>query len=211
MTRRTISGICQLCEKRVSKGAMWRHLQQCAATHEGGSHGATRLVQLRVEGGGPWWLDIEARADASLDDLDRFLRAIWLECCGHLSAFYDRVGRSKYPKKASLEKIFGASGTTVRYEYDFGSTTELLLRSIGSRSGDLGKNRVRLLARNEPPLWTCARCGEPATQVCLFSYDEDRFLCDAHSDDHDCDETECHLPVVNSPRMGVCGYTGPLE
>jgi hypothetical protein len=34
------------------------------------------------------------------------------------------------------------------------------------------------------------------------------FYCEHHSEDHDCDEPEMLLPVVNSPRMGMCGYTG---
>ena len=34
-----------------------------------------------------YWLHIEIPATATLEDLDRFLRAIWLECCGHLSSF----------------------------------------------------------------------------------------------------------------------------
>jgi hypothetical protein len=35
------------------------------------------------------------------------------------------------------------------------------------------------------------------------------FYCELHSEDHDCEEAEMLLPVVNSPRMGMCGYTGP--
>jgi len=89
MARRIVSGICNLCGKRVSKGAMWRHIQQCAPLHEEGSPGAT--------------------------------------------------------------------------------------------------------------------------QICPFSYDEDSFFCDDHSDDHDCEGPECHLPVADSPRMGVCAYAGPLR
>jgi len=34
-----------------------------------------------------FWLDLEMTGSASLDKLDKYLRAIWLECCGHLSKF----------------------------------------------------------------------------------------------------------------------------
>ena len=34
-----------------------------------------------------YWLHIEIPAKATLEDLDHFLRAVWLECCGHLSSF----------------------------------------------------------------------------------------------------------------------------
>jgi hypothetical protein len=34
-----------------------------------------------------YWLRLEVPAATSLQNLDRFLRGIWLECCGHMSAF----------------------------------------------------------------------------------------------------------------------------
>jgi hypothetical protein len=189
---------------------MWRHLNGCLPGHESGTAPYSSLIQLRVESDGPWWLDIEASADATLAHLDGFLRAAWLDCCGHMSAFYPERSRDEYKPGAKLGAIFAGPESKVRYEYDFGSTTQLRLRATGSRSGSTGKSRVRLLARNEPPGWTCGQCEQPATMLCPFTYDEDCFVCDTHSGTHACDDSECHLPVVNSPRMGVCGYTGPM-
>ena len=55
-------------------------------------------------------------------------------------------------------------------------------------------------------------CGEseaPATVVCPYCNDsDDRLFCDTHADAHENANEEIYLPVVNSPRMGVCGYTG---
>jgi hypothetical protein len=34
------------------------------------------------------------------------------------------------------------------------------------------------------------------------------FVCDQCQNSHECGE-EMIMPVVNSPRMGVCGYAGP--
>ncbi|MGZ8519503.1 MAG: hypothetical protein ACXWX7_05065, partial [Candidatus Binatia bacterium] len=68
---------------------------------------------------------------------------------------------------------------------------------------------VRLLARNEPLVWPCDDCQAPATVVCPFCIDSgDGLFCDAHADAHEHAGEEVYLPVVNSPRMGVCGYTG---
>jgi hypothetical protein len=67
---------------------------------------------------------------------------------------------------------------------------------------------VRLLARNDAPVWTCTECDNAAVSLCSYCIDEDdTFLCEAHAEDHECGE-EAMLPVVNSPRMGVCGYSG---
>jgi len=202
-------GICSLCGERRSKDAMPAHLAECAPQHAPARGTGVEWIGLRVEGGGPFWLNVEAHAEATLKDLDQFVRHIWLECCGHMSAFYKAGGRSEYPMHAAVGTIFAARRIVVRYEYDFGSTTELWLRALATRTGRADKRtRVRLLARNEAPQFTCATCKQPATQICPFWDGDNPFLCAAHSGAHDCDDADCHLPVVNSPRMGVCGYTG---
>ena len=48
----------------------------------------------------------------------------------------------------------------------------------------------------------------PATNICCHCiYDGDGWLCDACLDKHECGE-EMFLPVVNSPRVGVCAFEG---
>ena len=45
--------------------------------------------------------------------------------------------------------------------------------------------------------------------VCAFCGDDGGFVCEAHRASHACSEDdEAFLPVVNSPRMGVCAYAG---
>jgi hypothetical protein len=104
-----------------------------------------------------------------------------------------------------------------RYEYDFGSTTELKLRVTGARAGHRGRRSLRLLARNEPVTWSCAVCASPAAQTCAGCAEEGEnpFFCKQHARAHAVGAHEGHepalLPVVNSPRMGVCGYTGAKD
>jgi hypothetical protein len=43
-----------------------------------------------------------------------------------------------------------------------------------------------------------------------MSGEADPFVCSDHARDHACGEEESLMPVVNSPRMGVCGYTGEV-
>jgi hypothetical protein len=104
-------------------------------------------------------------------------------------------------------------GTKFTHEYDFGSTTELRLRVVGEREGVPldDEDPVTLLARNDPPDIRCVVCGEPATQVCTScNWQDQGWLCDKCAPKHECGE-EMLLPVVNSPRVGVCGYTGELD
>jgi hypothetical protein len=49
----------------------------------------TSLFHILVEGTylPMYWMHLEMPASATLQDLDNFLRAVWLECCDHLSSF----------------------------------------------------------------------------------------------------------------------------
>ncbi len=95
-----------------------------------------------------------------------------------------------------------------KYEYDFGSTTRLKLRVVREMKGEFGEGGIRLLARNEPLDIRCSECGAPAVEVCVGCiWSGEGWLCGKCAPKHECGE-EMLLPVTNSPRCGVCGYTG---
>jgi len=221
----TTRGTCALCGYKGSKAAMTRHLKTCPPQHDGSRGRPAKLFRLRVEDAESplYWLDLEAKANAQLGDLDGFLRRVWLECCGHLSMF--EIGGVRYtvdyrmdygpdfddPDERSMKTKLGevlSPGLTFTHEYDFGSTTYLKLKVVGEREGRIGREPLRLLAHNDAPTWECSVCGAPATQINTEEMWEEGnpFYCDAHAEG----EEWAFLPVVNSPRMGVCGYTGPL-
>ena len=175
-----------------------------------------KILHLVANGYGPYWLHLEVQGDVRLTVLDAFLRAIWLECCGHMSQFCidgadyvsgaaDELGAKTMD--VTLEDVF-APGTTCTYEYDFGTTTELTRRVVGERLGPRQRQAGQVLARNTPPVFACVACGKAATQVCTQCiYDDEGWLCDACAPEHACGDDMC-LPVVNSPRVGMCGYPG---
>jgi len=133
------------------------------------------------------------------------LRDTWLECCGHMSAFSDKEG--DFDMDEELENVL-IPGQKLIYEYDFGSTTELVLTVISEFKDTPKKSRVEILARNEAPQTKCSQCENPATTICVDCiYDGAGWLCDDCAEAHECD-SEMFLPVVNSPRTGVCGYDG---
>lgn len=221
-------GTCALCGCDFSKAGMTRHLESCIRKklRAGDGQGPIdvahedRHYHIRVEGRGPsdYWMHLQVRADASLEDLDDFLRDTWLECCGHLSAFTIRGNRyasdpiedlNEMDMKAPLGEILDP-GLRFLHEYDFGTTTELVLKAVSEHEGSPGLEEapIQLLARNEPPPLTCNVCGRPATRVCTQCiYLDEGWLCDECAKNHECGE-ETLLPVVNSPRVGMCGYTG---
>lgn len=226
MTKTTARGTCALCGYSSSKGGLTRHLKSCPSSHDGSRGRSAKLFHLRAEDAESplYWLDLEIKANATLADLDAFLREVWLECCGHLSAF--DINRRRYtvdygtdyghdifddPDERSMKTKLGkvlSPGLTFAHEYDFGSTTYLKLRVGGEREGRTGLDPLRLLARNDAPSWECSVCGAAATRINTEAMWEEGnpFYCELHAEG----EAWVFLPVVNSPRMGVCGYTGPL-
>lgn len=200
------SGICALCEEQASKDKMLAHLETCIPEQSDSDRSrSTVLLHFEAEGEPAYWLVIAASATATLRHIDALLRDVWLECCGHMSAFYGP--QREIPMRATVGDTFRRRTAKVRHEYDFGSTTTLVGKSLGTRRGFPGRGPVRLLARNEPLHWSCAECDKPAAVVCPYCLDVDGLYCDAHAATHEHAEEEAYLPVVNSPRMGVCGYT----
>ena len=229
MARQTSKGICAFCQGEFSKSAMTRHLETCeqrtiteAKTESRRKAQKIRTFHLLVEGRDlpMYWMHLDVTASTTLATLDRFLRDTWLECCGHLSAFEiggvryaadagmdDGWGMDEKSMRVRLDRVF-SPGQSCSYEYDYGTTTELKLKVISEREAEARGKAIRMLARNTPPVILCEECGKPATNVCSQCiFDGKGWLCDDCVEDHECGE-EMLLPVVNSPRVGMCAYTG---
>lgn len=211
-------GKCLLCGAELEKSAVARHFKLCAATNKAAGKPKIKAFHIAVEGAHlpEYWLHLSVPTGAKLEKLDAFLRRIWLECCGHLSAFkIEKMLYSKQPSPEYDEKSMRiefrkalAPGMKFSYDYDFGSTTSLALKVVGEIENE--SDSIRLLARNNPPAIPCSKCGKPATHVCVdCAWEEEGWLCGACAPKHKCGE-DMLLPVVNSPRVGVCGYGGEL-
>lgn len=225
--RTQTKGKCKYCGKEYTKAYMLRHLNSCEKRRAvlNGEKGSKKCgyFELSIYGkySKQYWLLIEIRDDATLKDLDSFLRDIWVECCGHLSSFeIEGVSYDVMPYEDSFWdepaenmnhklKTVLETGMKFSYEYDFGSTTELVIEVCGYREGFRKREKLTLLSRNNPLEYLCDECGEKkATVICTEClYDGCGFLCDECGEAHDCGE-EMQLPICNSPRFGVCGYTG---
>lgn len=94
------------------------------------------------------------------------------------------------------------------YEYDFGSTTYIDLKLVGEREGVVSNKRwpVEILARNSAPAFACVSCGKPAKWIIGGYYPQENAYCNKCA--KKTSEDEMMLPIVNSPRTGVCGYAG---
>ncbi|MDO5650296.1 MAG: hypothetical protein Q4G11_06800 [Gallicola sp.] len=192
-----LKGNCYVCGKKLAKTAMKNHMLK---DHQAGE---SPFILIRAEGSynKNFWLLFAVPFEASLNRVDTFLRKIWCECCGHLSAFSQTsYGRySKIPKTTKVADFY--PGAVIDYEYDMGSTTKITLTCLDALKLPEPTKKIYLLARNIAPEVPCSKCGDMAT---MYDYEGDELLCDSCSEPLE-DEV---LPFVNSPRWGVCGYNG---
>ncbi|GHT79490.1 hypothetical protein AGMMS50262_23250 [Bacteroidia bacterium] len=237
-------GKCLFCGKTFAKAGINRHLK----THldeklKTGKSGVSFLVKVEVQKWAPkeYFLSLWIDGEAKMGDIDTFLRNIWLECCGHMSAFrnpknrgngwdfFEAIELMEQGKVKAYEKLMEESAGEIpmsrkvkdvfqkdlklEYEYDFGSSTYLQLTVIEEYSVKAEK-KILLLSRNEPIQWLCDKCGKvPATQICsVHVWEEESKFCNKCAKKHakECPDFDDYaaMPLVNSPRMGVCAYEG---
>ena len=203
-------GKCLFCGKMYSKAGINRHLathlDEKAKIEKSGYSFLVKVETHKGWGATPYFLSLWIDGETTMKTIDGFLRDIWLECCGHLSEF-EGVGMTKKAKDVFQK------GIQLDYEYDFGSTTALTLTVIDTYPIK-ADTKIVLLSRNEPLEIMCSICGKvPATQICtVCMYDADAMFCDKCAKKHakECEDFDDYaaLPVVNSPRMGICAYLG---
>lgn len=218
--RKQSRGNCAYCEFEGTKASVTKHLSSCIKRQESISKAESKkgnkekLFHLRVQDRylKDFWLDLEMRGSASLKDLDHYLREIWLECCGHLSQFGDWGMEIAMSRKA--DKVFKPDFETIHL-YDFGTTSETLVKCVDVREGvPTTKYPITLMSRNQIPEVQCMKCDERATSLCMecmYEYEDSGLLCDTHAETHPHDNYGEPSPLLNSPRVGMCGYEGPAD
>ena len=199
MTKKeNINGNCFICGKKNTKIVMKNHI------YKEHNDGTEKCYLIKAEGvyNKKYWLYFSMPLEANLSVVDKFLRQIWCECCGHLSAFYiggEGIGKSR--------KLYDFDpGEKLLYEYDFGTSTDIAITIIDEISRPVQKEKISLIARNEPLKTICAHCGKNADYMNVYDmeYTCDECVGGAEYDDY-------LLPITNSPRSGECGYTGECD
>src|ERR1700733_3143600 len=126
----------------MARAGMLKHLVTCNARlhaigEADGKRGAfERIYHLQVKDawGGDYWLNLEMPGSATLAQLDSYLRAIWLECCDHLSGFFRGNWHGELPMETRIDRVF-TPGTEILHIYDFGTSSKTLVKGIDFREG----------------------------------------------------------------------------
>ena len=215
MKRATTNGVCSYCNTKIPKNSrsILSHLFDCHGRQVIEGTGAATYILLLIQAkySPDYWLVVKARADVSMKTIDKFLRDIWLECCGHFSEFSDKY--ATIPMTRHLTQVI-SKGLTIEYVYDFGSSTELTLSMIQTIQ-DIDEGRLLILVRNQAPEYECSSCNNKAVAICPYCIDDgEGLLCQSCIGQHKCVQEEGEdllSPLTNSPRAGVCGYTGSID
>ena len=208
-----IDGTCAKCHKTVSTYKVNSHLNNCTLGDKTGTKHRSFILRIEDLDVQRYWMYLKMSETATLDDLDKFLRNVWLECCGHLSEFningrrYERQSEfteDSLDTKIQAKKIL-ENGLMFSYTYDFGSSTNLQITVHGEyHDNTKPKNKVEILMRNNQVEEKCKLCGKKAELICAECYyDEAIYLCKSCEEPHG---GHVVSGIVNSPRMGVCGY-----
>lgn len=227
-------GHCVFCNEVFDREAITRHLKTHFTKMEK-TTASQNSYHIKVEndpryGKSPYFLNLWVSDKAKFEDIDDFLRGIWLECCGHMSSFtdietrkknkrnfnfldFDKENEDEIDMSKKVSKLFYEK-QKIEYQYDFGSTTTLLVTVVAILPIKAPKV-ITLLSRNEPLELLCETCKkEPATQICaVHGYgEEENIFCEKCAKKHAkiCEDFEDYaaMSIANSPRMGECAYEG---
>lgn len=229
-----LKGKCYFCGREVTSGGGANHIKNCknrlGIIEENkkieGRYVEKMILLIKDKYIKDFWMYISIEKNAKLKDLDKFIRDVWVECCGHLSCF--KIKDKIYGENRIADDIWndynGDLNMRIKnlvqiknifeYEYDFGSTTYITIKVIDEFSDIKTKNNIEILARNNEPIVKCNDCGEKAKYEFEDGYEGiSKCLCDEciknydQSEDNYIEEIEC----ANSPRFGICDYEAEKE
>lgn len=221
-------GRCYICNNIYQNNGVTRHIKSCLkktkeAEIDRGNNDNTYLIKVTDRYNFYYYLYLMVDKCVLLNELDQYLKEIWVECCGHLSNFtIDQIRYEKHPDydwkdtedmNVEIGRVL-TPGTTFSYTYDYGSSTELELKVMEEYKPLFDEKGIYLLGRNMPLEHKCEFCSNKAeVQFIDLNYGAQGFLCNSCEKNMQSEEGEevYFSNIINSPRVGVCGYDGPAD
>lgn len=216
-----MQGRCYYCDKKLTERTIKRHMKNCSEMKKVIESKIKESKNVRDQfiisikdkcNSNVYCIYVSIDASLQLHHLDRFIRDIWVECCGHISSFfidgdlYNDNSDKKYQMNVYLKDILSAN-KKFEYQYDFGSTTYLVLEVVDIIKVSKDFTQIEIIARNDELKHKCQSCKNEAQ---YYNFNEDSWYCENCIEDDEVCEFE-EIDYSNSPRDGVCGYAGSKE
>ena len=206
---------CYYCNKELTERTIKRHMKNCNEMKKSIDEKRIDDKEERNQfiiaikpkyAGNEYCIYLSIAGTLGLIHIDQFIRDIWVECCGHLSGFKIR-GKfyQDHSMNTKLNDILNID-EKFEYEYDFGSTTHLILEVVDIIQVPSSFSQIEIIARNHEIKHECEICGAEAK---YFNYEKDEWECQNCIDEDD--DMISEFDYCNSPRDGVCGYEGHKE
>jgi len=180
---------CKVCGNEYTVRGITRHIKSCKAIQKDYSKGIYKYYTLKINDfyRSSFFLYVSAVSHLTLGQLDQFLRDIWVECCDHLSCF-DYNGKTYNIDDRST---FGIDGENIQLKQLVKLGESL---SYEYDYGSTTKLEIEVIDELSG--------GFRDSLIEIFARNElpDYFI----------DNEEFPNPS-NSPRIGVCGYDGPID
>lgn len=206
---------CYYCNKELTEKTIKRHMKSCSEMKKSiQEQSATDkkqrnqfIISIKPKyAGNEYCIYLSIDGTLGLIYIDKFIRDIWVECCGHLSGF--KIRGSFYQDHSMNTKLNNILNIDEKfeYEYDFGSTTHLILEVVDIIQVPSSFSQIEIIARNYEINHECEICGAEAK---YFNYGKDEWECKNCIDKDD--DMISEFDYCNSPRDGVCCYEGHKE
>ena len=206
---------CYYCNKELTERTIKRHMKNCSemkkSIYEKGIDNKEKRNQFIIAikpkyAGNEYCIYLSIDGTLGLIHIDQFIRDIWVECCGHLSGF--KIRGKFYQDHSVNTKLNDVLNVNEKfeYEYDFGSTTHLILDVVDIIQVPSGFSQIEIIARNHEIKHNCEMCGAEAK---YFNYEKDEWECENCIDEDN--DMISEFDYCNSPRDGVCSYEGHKE
>ena len=204
-------GTCYVCNENVKGDQVEEHLRGCLpALGWTAQDKPGILLRIMDKTNRRFWLMVLAGPDATLKDLDRLLRDVWVGRSHHLSAFsIGYIDFNSHEEGNGLHVYIRdvlQPGDVCMYNYDFGAMTRLRLSALCHCATSPPDGGLVLLGQSKKAYHRCKTCSNEAIHYLIRSSDlKIQYYCD-----------ECAMKprnsggwlhdLGNSPRAGARDY-----
>ncbi len=176
-----MQGKCYYCNKELTERTIKRHMKNCSGMKQVIEEKMKDTKEVRDQfiisikdkyKPNVYCIYVSIDANLQLQHLDKFIRDIWVECCGHLSAFnidremYHDNSDGQYEMNFYLKDILNVD-KKFEYQYDFGSTTYLILEVVDMIKVPSEFSQIEIIARNNVEGDGCSS-NSPRDGVCGY-------------------------------------------
>ena len=209
------NGQCLICRGSYTATGMTSHMKR----HILEAGGDRRYYVIRIDAGqgSPFWMYVQVKGSSTLQDMDIFLRDVWLECCQHASSF--TIDNRTYHMPDMDIPICDVLHELTSFVHQYDTTTlRLGVIRISSRlfaepsladgrlNPALAGHKVSVLAIHDTVQFRCRYCQRPSSMVCTgFIMNGEGVICPQCVQQYGYDISKMRR-ALQSPRVGQCRY-----